>query len=334
MEETSNSDTLSLNEGCHEVEANGENEVEMGEDSDMADLDRVSGCRKEACHHKYILTDKLTLCDFPARYRNKEILRLAKVLALLTVKVRVGYISPERPEFSPEKLRYPLYSLRGQSVVSCGSGRIWDVEIYTEEQNRKCECRECHTSDTPTYAWAYVYVDTATHVVFDNDEAKVTDCWWGYDSPCAPHDTLEGVAMKDRNFERDTSRVACVTHDLDLVRRLQGWTREYEELFWEVTNKYCGGDDGPGTGDKHNLIIIVSHPHGCYKRVSLGPWESREELSDQRTRYSYTASTCTGTSGAPVFIIGREGWEWYTHAHSWTDNKPGKVSNYSCYRWF
>ncbi|CAL1529265.1 unnamed protein product [Lymnaea stagnalis] len=332
MEATPDSDIVTPNEGFHEVEVSGENEVEIGEDNDVADLDRVSPsrCQKEACHHKYILTDKLTLCDFPKRYRDRDVLQLAKVLALLTVKVRVGYVSRERPEFSPENLRYPLYTLRGQSIVSCGSGRIWDVEIITPEQNRKCECRGCRASDTPIYAWAYVYVDTATHVVFDNDEAKSTDCWWGYDSPCAPHVILEGVAMKDRNFARDTFRIACVTHDLDLVRRLQGWTREYEELFWEVTNKY----DGSEQEVKDNLIIIVSHPHGCYKRVSLGPWESREELSDKRTRYSYTASTCQGTSGAPVFIIGREGWEWYTHAHSWTDNKPGKTSNFSCYRWF
>ncbi|BFZ22097.1 hypothetical protein BsWGS_25135 [Bradybaena similaris] len=67
---------------------------------------------------------------------------------------------------------------------------------------------------------------------------------------------------------------------------------------------------------KGNLVIVVSHPHGCGKYVSLGEYTSRpvKPLFDTQQRltenlltyYVYTAHTCPGSSGGPVFILSKE----------------------------
>ncbi|BFZ22101.1 hypothetical protein BsWGS_25140 [Bradybaena similaris] len=68
---------------------------------------------------------------------------------------------------------------------------------------------------------------------------------------------------------------------------------------------------------KGNLVIVVSHPHGCGKYVSLGVYTSRQEVPDDfgtneflreipAAFYTYTAHTCPGSSGGPVFILSKE----------------------------
>ncbi|BFZ22061.1 hypothetical protein BsWGS_25100 [Bradybaena similaris] len=62
-----------------------------------------------------------------------------------------------------------------------------------------------------------------------------------------------------------------------------------------------------------NLVIVVSHPHGCGKYVSLGQFKSRQTIHDDvnadspmMSFYLYTTHTCPGSSGAPVFILSKE----------------------------
>ncbi|CAG5131779.1 unnamed protein product [Candidula unifasciata] len=67
-----------------------------------------------------------------------------------------------------------------------------------------------------------------------------------------------------------------------------------------------------------NLVIVVSHPHGCGKYVSLGRFRTRKTISDDfnptgkvlnwltSSFYLYTTHTCQGSSGAPVFILSKE----------------------------
>ncbi|BFZ22062.1 hypothetical protein BsWGS_25101 [Bradybaena similaris] len=65
-----------------------------------------------------------------------------------------------------------------------------------------------------------------------------------------------------------------------------------------------------------SLVIVVSHPHGCGKYVSLGQFNSRKTLPNDfdpgsgdwlvKSFYLYTTHTCPGSSGAPVFILSKE----------------------------
>lgn len=67
------------------------------------------------------------------------------------------------------------------------------------------------------------------------------------------------------------------------------------------------------------LTVIVSHPHGCNKQITIGYYTERVEVKDSRnlTRYVYTTPTCPGSSGAPVYVLGRwRGWWPCDHPHS------------------
>lgn len=119
----------------------------------------------------------------------------------------------------------------------------------------------------------------------------------------------------DRNFRHkaadllDFSRVPG--GDL-LLQQLHQAIDDIEDKWNAVVQENC--DTIPSSIQTDgNLVILVSHPHGCGKYVSLGQFTSREtihynENPDSLTMasYLYTTHTCPGSSGAPVFILSME----------------------------
>ncbi|KAK0066020.1 hypothetical protein Bpfe_004817 [Biomphalaria pfeifferi] len=71
------------------------------------------------------------------------------------------------------------------------------------------------------------------------------------------------------------------------------------DVLWrKVHNKY------KQTRDIHKLTFIVSHPHGCPKHISIGRWVEKYHVTNFVCKFSYTTSTCPGSSGAYVNIVG------------------------------
>lgn len=71
--------------------------------------------------------------------------------------------------------------------------------------------------------------------------------------------------------------------------------------------KICAKDNEP-TG-KGGLMFIISHPHGGYKRVSVGHWNDKFKVH-YGDIFTYTTSTCPGSTGASVYFLG---YDWYVH---------------------
>uniref|UniRef100_A0A2C9KKK5 Uncharacterized protein n=1 Tax=Biomphalaria glabrata TaxID=6526 RepID=A0A2C9KKK5_BIOGL len=301
--------------GDHETQ---ESEVE-------ADLYRhFVSCKKNPDHREFIPIDKFTLKDLPESHQDIDLYEYIKATADLTVRVNVEKISPNRPQFWPETSRpYPYYSMYGSSKTRTGSGRVWFVTKFHNGERKdgyftghteytKCWCLNCHNSKTPSHLWWEFNVDTATHVVFDNFEANNTSLRFFYNREENPVVSVKKIALDYKNIEHDWCRLKCVTCDEMLGNKLM----QIEKLYKQVCEKVR--DKNINSRDNYKLNFIVSHPHGCAKHISIGQWKDKEKIG-YRTMFTYTTSTCPGSSGAFVYCLGyNERWGWADLFHTGT----------------
>ncbi|XP_059146828.1 uncharacterized protein LOC131934735 [Physella acuta] len=289
----------------------GKHEAEMCYGGE-ADLHKhVSGCKKNPGHKGFIpLKDFNTNC-LPSRYHGDHLMfETIKTLAALTVQVKTKFTSLERPEFYPgTQVPYPCYKDRGSHVIRLGTGRVCRVDKRIEKSGT-CRCAKCQVSATPRKVWGEIIVLTATHVVFDDSEARHTRCVLGFDNNNSPVVSLDGwVMFGEGDTERDWCRLSFVTCNLELVDEFDKICRRFIDQCRAVSNKYRR------FVDVDKLTVIVSHPHSSPKQVSVGQWIHRRERDDW-TRYWYTTCTCPGSSGATVYRLGCSGWMSHHHPHS------------------
>ncbi|XP_059169140.1 uncharacterized protein LOC131950942 [Physella acuta] len=295
--------------GTHEV-------LECPEDLDETEKhDPTSKCNKP--HDKYILVKDLSPRHFPYGYQDNDLVNFTKLLSDLTVRISISYVSPDRPQFiSGTSAEYPGYKNRGKKALLVGTGKVWDVVKYAEDMDvpertyRTCPCPKCLKSDTPEKVWWEAVVLTARHVVYDGEEASRSKCRLWYDSVQTPVVNIYGFELAGSYSNRDNCMFFCATHDLEVGEKLQIMLDRFEDLWSSVWKKY------KDRNDEANIVIIVSHPHGNVKKVSVGHWVDRQEVSKNITRYTYTNSTCAGSSGALVY---RLGYKVADHPHSGTN---------------
>ncbi|XP_059153045.1 uncharacterized protein LOC131938839, partial [Physella acuta] len=95
--------------------------------------------------------------------------------------------------------------------------------------------------------------------------------WWEFGVVTARH------VVFDESEARQSSYVAD---------KLEKMMRRFKGLRDKVSEKY------KSRRDVDKLAIIVSHPHGCSKQVSVGHWVDRQVVWDSDwARYTYTTST-------------------------------------------
>lgn len=185
----------------------------------------------------------------------------------------------------------------------------WIVRVrykFTEESERTCPCSECLTKPETDRCknFGKVMVWTAKHLVYDTEEAKSSVVQLFYDSEDSSREKifLSPYKVWKGDVRGDWIGVKCVTHDLELWDRLKANFEKCGELQQKVDEKYKSGDE--------KFSVIVSHPHGLCKRVTFGRWLDRHEWEYNgdkiQTIYIYTNDTCTGSSGAPLWVIGRK----------------------------
>ncbi|XP_059149792.1 uncharacterized protein LOC131936743 [Physella acuta] len=296
--------------GTHEVQ-------ECLEGQGEADLHiHKTNCEKNPGHTNFVPVNQLSLEHFPSGFHDNDVYDLTKALADLTVRIAVKLTSPDRPEFVPgTKDPYPCYNTRGQNSLRTGTGRVGWVTKYTEGMwgYKTCPCPECDHSDTPSKVWWEVIVRTAAHVVFDESEARQSSCRLWFDDDKSPVVKIYGWKVKWSDTEEDMCELYCVTHDVDVAGKLEEMVGRFDGLCDKVWDKY------KSCRDVDKLTIIVSHPHGCSKQVSVGHWVHKQVVDRQvlekyrETRYTYTTATCQGSSGAQVY---RLGFGMSTHPHS------------------
>lgn len=226
----------------------------------------------------------------------------------LTVKITLSSVSPNRPkQFPGSRTKYPFSDLLVKTQRS-GTGKLLRVTLHPRSDQLKCKCQLCRDSNEPCEVWGEITVRTSTHVVFDTSECETAKLHVFYDEQNQDTQTLEsldGVQVNYAGVDTDWCNLTCASHNMKLLLYLKYLEEEYLEVHKRIRDKYFNSEQ--------QLVVVVSHPHGWSKLISIGRWTARKELDGIDTKYEYTSSTCPGSSGAPVFILGR-GW--------WSNNLP------------
>ncbi|KAH9496773.1 hypothetical protein Btru_009385 [Bulinus truncatus] len=287
-------------------------ECELSFTGETGLLESKTKCKKNPDHKHFIPVTNFSIKDLPPFYRDRELFDFIRATADLTVRIIVSGISPDRPDHYPGTvIPFPLSEHRGKPALATGSGKVARVYRHDGTDGEVCGCTKCVTSSDPNKIWGKVIVHTASHVVFDHYEAARSTAMLWYDGGgSAPVKGLEGARVTSEDAALDLCKVEFCACDPEVVDRLDALADRWEAACRSVREKFRGSPDGD------LLAVIVSHPHGCYKQVTVGRWTGTLELEDARTKYVYTTDTCPGSSGAFVFTLGRDV-SWFTeHVHA------------------
>ena len=209
----------------------------------------------------------------------------------LTVRLRVYWTSTDRPdddEFSNH---------RGTIIPRMGTGFIRFV--FKHGSDEPCPCDKCNGEITRKF-WRFL-VRTAHHVVYNTEEAKSTRADLFYDDDSCKFDgrmvTVTGLRLVGINPNKDVCYMECVTHYEALGERIESLRTS---LYIELTERLDlpNPDFLPPCDRGRRPILIVSHPHGQPKKITLG--QGRYE---EFPLVKYNAPTCPGSSGAPVLVF-------------------------------
>ncbi|RUS81239.1 hypothetical protein EGW08_010981 [Elysia chlorotica] len=158
--------------GHHECEIlGGGSEAEESESNWKA-------CKKNPGHEAFISAQDFKDNYLP-RVENDKVRDRIGVLIDLTVRLRVNWISPGRPD------GYAFSDARGTDKLRVGTGFIFYVD--GPKSDRPCFCYGCGGEKANSKFWRF-HVVTAHHVVYDMEEAKASkvDLFYDDDNYCKP----------------------------------------------------------------------------------------------------------------------------------------------------
>ncbi|BFZ24084.1 hypothetical protein BsWGS_27123 [Bradybaena similaris] len=295
-------------------------------------------CQKNPGHLNFFPIDKFSLDHLPPFYRTDEVMKLIKTVADVTVRVSVRYVSEERPETVPgTDIPYPWYRNRGSNQLRVGSGIITRVDLFP---HKACKCQECKNVDTKTMGYARVQIQTAAHLVYDELEAGQTTCHLFSNAgetfaACKGAVPLTNASVNGIFREHDRCELIYYTHDLDLAGRLLTLFNVYDEYVDVLKDYNHEGffnvpEDAEQTGRNKSALeprlnIVVSHPHGCAKQVSLAHCGCHGNTDTQQHRCPYKLIACPGSSGACVIYLG---WDFLYPSLEYTSkpDMPNQIS--------
>ena len=251
-------------------------------------------CKKNPGHHQFIPATEFSLSDLPQWCRKPLILDYVKFQCAMTVKLRVKYNSWGRPN------GYCFSNFRGTSLAHFGSGLFLGMSY----ESGPCQCYDCEHSLSPHQTFYKLEVITARHVIYNSEEAKATQVSFFYDDEASSTDgrmkTAWGNTVTDISDEGDRCILQCLTHDETLVRQLKHINAQYKHLVF----KFEGQVGASPNMRWKNLCLVVAHPHGQPKKVTLGEMKSCTSAGRlHQKQFTYSTDTCPGSSGAFMLLL-------------------------------
>ncbi|CAG5125582.1 unnamed protein product, partial [Candidula unifasciata] len=264
--------------------------------------------KKNSGHENFIPVEKFSMDHLPPFFPNSDVIKLVTLIADLTVRVTVQFVSDRGPE-AVQGTDIPNLSNIGSELMKVGAGWIADTQVYP---NESCRCKECEHSLTPATSFAYVSVKTFTHVVYDDPKIQEYTHHLFLDVSEAPSVYTDQVTLNemfDKGYNmKQTRRLMYYTHNLQLVYRLTNTKQKQSHYIISLKRNEDARskNDPPQTRgnsakQKPRLDIVVSHPHGDAKQVNYGNLEDAEVGGK---RYPCTLINVLGFSEARIIVLG------------------------------
>ncbi|GFR93605.1 hypothetical protein ElyMa_000897100 [Elysia marginata] len=291
-----------VKQGYHECEILGK-----GPEAAESEL-QWQACEKNRGHKKFIPIKEFASKHMPQELRDQQTFDTFKTIANLTVRLRVRYTSENRPNDDP------ISQYRSTDYLRTGSGLITAVDAGQGTCNH---CFECNSYGGQKFWW--VYLRTARHVAYDNREAKATKVDLFCDDDISVRDgsmkSLQGVDLEMFNAEDDFCVMRCVVHDESLAKQIQNYTHaanlgmNFKMTYFPMW--------GRSEFLNHFVVLVISHPHGKPKMVTVGKMKRIEvKPSEEKDNayilesygpvfFEYATPTCPGCSGAPLIQLCR-----------------------------
>ncbi|KAK0062116.1 hypothetical protein Bpfe_008609 [Biomphalaria pfeifferi] len=241
---------------------------------EKVDEDLLKECEKNPGHRKFLsleqcLNEYELSSNLPEHYRKNvdKFKELIKHQADLTVQI-----------------------VSGDKV---GTGFVQKID-----SSEICQCQSCKNSDSSNIL-KVLQISTAAHVLTephpDDQEKPTTTCIFFNDSKDPENIEFDAEKLVKSYESKETIYLKCNICRTDITVRLQNSFERFTELLKTLQYTYRMRKNS-----EELLVIIVSHPHGGRKRVTIGP---RVETNHNNAQYE--AATCRGSSGAfPVQIGG------------------------------
>ena len=250
-------------------------------------------CKKNRGHPNFIPASDFCLDHLPEKFRCPKALEYVKTISALTVMLRVGYTSWERPNY------FAFSQHRGSDVQHTGSALVSEIT----EHDGPCQCSECDHSPLQSrpQKWFEIHLETALHVIYNTEEAQASRVDFFYDDERAIAEgrkkTLWATEVRKAHSQGDFCSFVCVTHNLDLAQRLQEYLRKSTKAkFYGLSGRWmASGWD--------NMCVMASHPHGQPKKITLGRLMNEHEITPAHRYYVYSLDTCPGSSGARGAVV-------------------------------
>ncbi|XP_059146016.1 uncharacterized protein LOC131933253 isoform X2 [Physella acuta] len=308
----------------------------------------MQSCTK--CHESdrgYIPVSEFSIQDLDTLNvddMKQELFDVINSLQNLVVLIKRKFTNPDRWVGDFKILSEPeaaAQEIQESAKARYGSGRIKWVEIKKEEDNQKCPCPGCVKSGKHKKEFSLIVIVTAAHVVNDDNEAKSVECIINYNKDGVEKGLiwLNGHTMKAINRTDDRCEFYVVTHDRKLRNLLISNIIKYHERNKLVVEKLKNRFIQPASENENaaNIAVVISHPHYSAKKISIGKVEIIQEKAGPKentinTQYLYDALTCEGSSGGPVYILGREN-VWTNHPHSRWIGVNERILNISAFEW-
>ncbi|XP_059155554.1 uncharacterized protein LOC131940771 [Physella acuta] len=281
-------------------------EVELMEGEHWSD--NLAHCHKNDRHREFMTLSTFkekSLGDIHRDFKFTEDEReIVLILANLTGRIKIGK-------------RY-------------GTGCLQKLRI---NKDLNCPIEKC-AKKHEQHKSATLTVTTVFHVVPNKDDLKELLFQFFYDEDYHEDDfklnveNAFGLRLGDTEKEGGSSDwcfIECVTHNMELVGKLEEQIAKFSKLQTKLFKKYKDQDPKP--------VIIVSHPHSGPKKISVGKTEVSKNVKEVREnqrwcQYYYDTPTCPGSSGSYVLILGQPlngsgYWFGHPHNHSGESRKGG-----------
>ena len=300
----------------------------MGRECDEAAESATAweNCQKNVGHEDFIPVRDFTGTNLPVSVSDED-LKMIRFAADLTVRLRVNWTSLERPGDDD------LSDYRGSSRIRLGTGIINHWQIWT---NKPCPCTKCDGKIVKNHWTFRVY--TARNVVYNTEEAERTRVDLFYDDERSKQDgkvvTMSGNRAEFFEYNRDVTNILFVTHDEEIGEKFPV-DQDVIQIYRPCNENFQVTLNFPSFNslDTH-YALIISHPHGQPKKITVG--KMRHGMTLTKTYTEYHTATCPGSSGAPVFAIirdlntlswkiHRKGYVLESYVHSGTYDRPLSV---------